>query len=99
MPLFTVHECKAASPPGFYAEWEVITADADGAECADDFTATPHMAMTGHNNEVLTDVTVAQCTAACCARSWCRSFDYIQSIINYHMETLHNIGLGTQCNF
>eukprot|EP00933_Yihiella_yeosuensis_P038198 TRINITY_DN32144_c0_g1_i1.p1 TRINITY_DN32144_c0_g1~~TRINITY_DN32144_c0_g1_i1.p1 ORF type:complete len:936 (+),score=133.33 TRINITY_DN32144_c0_g1_i1:147-2954(+) len=30
----------------------------------------------GNNREMRTGMTVAQCKAACCAESWCKSFDY-----------------------
>ena len=36
--------------------------------------------MIGHNNEKLQGMTPQQCEVACCARSWCRSFDYIASL-------------------
>lgn len=36
----------------------------------------PDTAITGHNNEQMTGVTVEQCEAACCARDWCKSFDF-----------------------
>lgn len=31
----------------------------------------------GHNSEVFTDRTVQECEALCCARDWCRSFDFL----------------------
>jgi hypothetical protein len=65
--------------PGFYAEWEIVDGDADGAACHDDFQATPHTAMVDHNNEKI-DGTVDECKAACCARHWCHSFDYIEQL-------------------
>jgi hypothetical protein len=65
---------SGATPPGFYAEWQIIK---EGGECVN-FEARPGMALVGHNNEQLVGMTVAQCTAACCARNWCKSFDYIQ---------------------
>ena len=33
----------------------------------------------GHNNEVLQHQTVEECSAACCARTWCKSFDYAKA--------------------
>lgn len=37
---------------------------------------TKNLAITGENVETLTRVTVQQCKDACCARIWCKSFDY-----------------------
>ena len=65
---------SGATPPGFFAEWQIIK---EGGECVN-FEARPGMALVGHNNEQLVGMTVDQCTAACCARNWCKSFDYIQ---------------------
>jgi hypothetical protein len=61
--------------PGFYGEWEIIT---DGADCDTGFTAQAGMALVGHNNEAIQG-TPDECIQACCARPWCKSFDYIQS--------------------
>ena len=33
-------------------------------------------AIRGHNNERFDGVTVEQCEELCCARDWCKSFDY-----------------------
>lgn len=63
------------STPGFYGEWTII---ADGAECDTGFASQPGMALVGHNNEAIQG-TPDECIAACCARPWCKSFDYIQS--------------------
>lgn len=60
--------------PGFYGEWQVIT---DGQEC-ENFRSIPGTALVGHNSEKIFG-TPEECMAACCARSWCKSFDYIQS--------------------
>jgi hypothetical protein len=67
--------------PGFYAEWEIIT---NGRSCTA-FTETPGQGLIGHNNEALSGVGtgargVARCTTACCARRWCKSFDFIESL-------------------
>jgi hypothetical protein len=62
--------------PGFYAEWSIVDA---GQECDTEFTSTPGMGITGHNNEALDAMTPEQCMAECCKRQWCKSFDYIAS--------------------
>ena len=41
-----------------------------------DFSLTVNAAISGHNRESLTVVTVAACQTACCNRDWCNSFDY-----------------------
>ena len=33
-------------------------------------------AISAHNNEQMFGLSVEQCEAACCARAWCKSFDY-----------------------
>jgi hypothetical protein len=63
------------STPGFYGEWQIID---DGAACDTGFTSQRGMALVGHNNEAISG-TPDECIAACCARPWCQSFDYIQS--------------------
>jgi hypothetical protein len=60
------------SDPGFWAEWSFI---ADAEDC-EEFNKVPGTAIKGHNNEQLHDVDPADCEAACCARQWCKSFDY-----------------------
>jgi hypothetical protein len=56
---------------GFYAEWQIIK---DGQKC-EHFLKVPHKAITGHNNEMIQG-SVQQCEVACCARDWCKSFEY-----------------------
>ena len=41
-----------------------------------EFNAIEAMGIVGHNNERITG-TVPECEAACCARDWCRSFDFV----------------------
>ena len=36
-------------------------------------------AISAHNNEQMFGLSVEQCEAACCARAWCKSFDYTSS--------------------
>lgn len=62
--------------PGFYAEWTLIE---DGVAC-EQFIETPGKGLIGHNNEALSGMTPAQCEAACCARPWCESFDFIATL-------------------
>jgi len=45
-------------------------------QCISNFFHTRNAAIPGHNREQLTDVTVDDCRAQCCARNWCKSFDY-----------------------
>ena len=66
-----VYTCPHGDP-GFYAEWQII----DNGQACEHFTMLPDTAIRGHNNEQLRDVTVQQCEEACCARAWCKSFDY-----------------------
>ena len=42
-----------------------------------EYTRIAGRGIVGHNNEVFTDRTVEECEALCCARDWCRSFDYL----------------------
>jgi hypothetical protein len=49
----------------------------DGQAC-DNFRSIPGTALVGHNSEKIFG-TPEECMAACCARPWCKSFDYIQS--------------------
>ena len=58
--------------PGFYAEWSMIRL---GDACPT-FTSQPNTALVGHNNEDLADVSLEDCESACCARPWCKSFDF-----------------------
>jgi hypothetical protein len=62
--------------PGFYAEWTIIH---KGRQCTQ-FQGTPGHGLIGHNNEVISQSTVAECQHFCCARPWCKSFDYIASL-------------------
>lgn len=78
--------------PGFYGEWNIIT---DGQTC-ETFQSLPGTAIAGHNSETITG-TVAECEAACCARSWCKSFDYIQST-TYQGQTLDAGANDGTCN-
>ena len=48
----------------------------DGAACQA-FTPIPSTGIVGHNNEDLADVSLVDCEDACCARDWCKSFDFI----------------------
>jgi hypothetical protein len=61
------------SDPGFWMEWQFVE---DGAECMS-YNKISGRGIVGHNNEVFTDQTVEQCEALCCARDWCRSFDFL----------------------
>ena len=36
-------------------------------------------AISAHNNEQMFGLSVEQCEAACCARAWCKSFDFTTS--------------------
>ena len=58
--------------PGFWAEWQFIES---GASCMD-YNAIPNTGIVGHNNENMQG-TVDECQQACCARDWCKSFDFI----------------------
>jgi hypothetical protein len=58
--------------PGFYAQWQIIE---DGQAC-DHFVRIADTAIRGHNNERFDGVTVEECEELCCARDWCKSFDY-----------------------
>ena len=40
------------------------------------FVKTPNAAISGHNVRTLSGVTVPLCVAECCARHWCKSFDF-----------------------
>ena len=40
------------------------------------FTRTVNAAISGHNKQQLSGVTVSQCEEECCKASWCKSFDY-----------------------
>eukprot|EP01052_Picozoa_sp_SAG31_P028361 SAG31_NODE_2730_length_5177_cov_2.436392_2_plen_462_part_00 len=66
---------ETSQDPGFYLEWQMID---DGQAC-ERFVRVENSAIVGHNNEQLRDVTVQECEAACCARAWCKSFDYTDS--------------------
>lgn len=78
--------------PGFYAEWSVIHG---GAACDSHFTQTPGMGINGHNNEALNGMTPEQCEDACCARQWCKSFDYITYTPELEAQGVQSPGL---CN-
>jgi hypothetical protein len=58
---------------GFWGEWNMIHA---GGACDHEFGKTASTGLVGHNNEWLQEKTVAECSAACCARPWCKSFDF-----------------------
>jgi hypothetical protein len=81
------------SQPGFYGEWEVIT---DGQEC-ENFRAIPGTAIIGHNSESISG-TPEECMAACCARSWCKSFDYMQSTVDVHGNAMDAGANNMVCN-
>jgi subtilisin family serine protease len=51
------------------------SADQSTAAC----TVTLNAAISGHNIQHLTGATVASCTAACHAASWCKSFDFYRN--------------------
>jgi hypothetical protein len=61
------------SDPGFWLEWQFID---DGAECMS-YNKISGRGIVGHNSEVFTDRTAQECEALCCARDWCRSFDFL----------------------
>ena len=72
---------KTTEDPGFYAEWQIIK----GGQACEKFKRVPNTAIKGHNNEMIIG-TVKQCEAACCARDWCKSFDF------------KGAGRGSYCN-
>jgi len=61
------------SDPGFWMEWQFIE---DGAECMS-YNKISGRGIVGHNNEVFLDRTARECEELCCARDWCRSFDFL----------------------
>ena len=42
-----------------------------------DYRRIPNRGIVGHNNEVFMGRSVEECQELCCARDWCRSFDYL----------------------
>ena len=84
-------QLELGGEPGFYAEWELLD---DGADCIT-YTETASKALVGHNSEQLTSVTVEQCEQACCARSWCESFDFIRED---NVNGAPNTGTVGHCN-
>ena len=83
---------ETTSSPGFFAEWSIVD---DAADCVS-FQETPGHGLVGHNNEQLSGMTPQQCMQACCARAWCKSFDYMAGSDGGHLGTQGD-GLGT-CN-
>lgn len=59
--------------PGFWLEWEFVK---NGQACQS-FTSIANTGIVGHNNENFPNKLVTQCEKLCCARSWCRSFDFV----------------------
>jgi hypothetical protein len=59
--------------PGFWMEWQHVKGD---SKCLD-FSEIKNRGIVGHNNEQFNSKTVKECEALCCARDWCRSFDFV----------------------
>ena len=79
--------------PGFYGEWEII----NGGQACENFRDIPGTALVGHNSEQIFG-TPEECMAACCARSWCKSFDYMQSTTDSHGNQLDAGANHMSCN-
>ena len=66
--------CHATHPNSLCS---LCTATTAGA--CPEFTVWRNAALSGHNTEHLKDQTVASCSEACCAKPWCKSFDYAKA--------------------
>ena len=62
------------SDPGFWLEWQMID---DGQECMA-YNRIRGQGIVGHNSENFMGKTVVECEELCCARDWCRSFDFVE---------------------
>ena len=58
---------------------------------------TPNAAILGLNDEELTGQTVSTCSAECCARLWCNSFDFEREagICRMSSKNEEDVGLKT----
>lgn len=59
--------------PGFWLEWNHVK---NGGTCLD-YKKIENSGIVGHNNENFGGKTIQQCEKLCCARNWCRSFDFV----------------------
>lgn len=56
-------------------------------------------AISGHNVEYLTGVSVKNCVNACSSRSWCKSFDYYKNDAKCDLSNKNRRDVGLKTNY